>query len=116
MDNRNILECEHITKEFPGVKALDDVSFELEKGEVHALCGENGAGKSTLIKIITGMYQRDKGIIRFEGKEVDFKNAQECRKNRQPSGRLLYYRCEKYSGSDTHFRFISLGLLHKSWP
>ena len=81
MDNRNILECEHITKEFPGVKALDDVSFELEKGEVHALCGENGAGKSTLIKIITGMYQRDKGIIRFEGKEVDFKNAQECRKN-----------------------------------
>ena len=68
MDNRNILECEHITKEFPGVKALDDVQFELEKGEVHALCGENGAGKSTLIKIITGMYQRDKGIIRFEGK------------------------------------------------
>ena len=65
-----ILELEHISKEFPGVKALDDVSLALKKGEVRGLVGENGAGKSTLMKILTGVYQKDAGVIRINGKEV----------------------------------------------
>jgi ribose transport system ATP-binding protein len=62
-----LLELEHITKAFPGVVALDDVSFDLNEGEVHALVGENGAGKSTLVKIISGVYQPDSGVIRLAG-------------------------------------------------
>ena len=69
-----ILELEHITKEFPGVKALDDVTFNLRKGEIHALVGENGAGKSTLLKILSGVHHQYEGKIILEGKEVRFKN------------------------------------------
>ncbi len=65
-----ILELSRITKTFPGVRALDEVRFELLPGEIHALIGENGAGKSTLIKIITGVYQPDGGEIRVEGRPV----------------------------------------------
>ena len=64
------LTVENITKFFPGVRALDDVSVEFEKGGVHALMGENGAGKSTLGKIIAGIYTADHGTIRIEGQEV----------------------------------------------
>lgn len=70
MDKEVLLKFEGITKEFPGVKALDDITFEIKKGDVHVLFGENGAGKSTLIKILTGVYQADKGRILFEGKEI----------------------------------------------
>ena len=66
-----LLELSGISKSFPGVKALDDVSFNLKAGEVHALLGENGAGKSTLMKIISGIYQRDSGSYRLEGREID---------------------------------------------
>ena len=66
-----ILELSHITKTFPGVKALDDVHFDLRHGEIHALIGENGAGKSTLIKVITGVYQPDAGEILFDGSPVE---------------------------------------------
>jgi len=66
----HILELAHITKTFPGVRALDDVHFDLRQGEIHALIGENGAGKSTLIKVITGVYQPDAGEIRVEGMPV----------------------------------------------
>lgn len=65
-----IVELEHITKNFPGVKALDDVSFNLKAGEVLALLGENGAGKSTLMKILSGVYTRDSGRMRVFGREV----------------------------------------------
>lgn len=66
-----ILRLSHISKTFPGVRALQDISFDLKRGEVHCLCGENGAGKSTLIKILSGAYQPDEGgQIFFNGSEV----------------------------------------------
>jgi ribose transport system ATP-binding protein len=65
-------EMVNITKIFPGVRALDDVTFACAKGEVHALCGENGAGKSTLIKILGGAYQPDGGHILLDGRAVTF--------------------------------------------
>ncbi len=67
-----ILELTDITKTFPGVKALDQVKFDLRPGEIHGLMGENGAGKSTFIKIITGVYQPDEGDIRLHGEKVTF--------------------------------------------
>jgi monosaccharide-transporting ATPase len=65
-----ILTMSGIHKDFPGVKALDDVDFRLFPGEVHALLGENGAGKSTLIKVLTGVYPADRGVIRFDGSDL----------------------------------------------
>jgi ABC-type sugar transport system ATPase subunit len=64
------LTVEHISKTFPGVRALDDVSVEFEKASVHAVMGENGAGKSTLGKIIAGVYTADQGVIKIDGQEV----------------------------------------------
>ncbi|MFC7531815.1 sugar ABC transporter ATP-binding protein [Actinoplanes sp. GCM10030250] len=68
----SLLEVAGVSKVFPGVRALDDVSFTLRPGEVHALVGENGAGKSTLIKVLTGVYQPDGGEVRFGGEPVRF--------------------------------------------
>ncbi|NLU53586.1 MAG: sugar ABC transporter ATP-binding protein [Clostridiaceae bacterium] len=65
-----IVEFKHLCKEFPGVKALDDVSFNLKRGEVLALLGENGAGKSTLVKILSGIYTKDSGEFRLFGQEI----------------------------------------------
>lgn len=70
MENNYAIEMLHITKEFPGIKANDDVTIQLKKGEIHALLGENGAGKSTLMSILFGLYQPDSGIIKKDGKEV----------------------------------------------
>lgn len=70
--------CEHISKQFPGVKALDDVSFSIKKGEVHALVGENGAGKSTLLNILHGVYSEYEGKVTVFGKHVHFKNTNEA--------------------------------------
>ncbi|HNO95035.1 MAG TPA: sugar ABC transporter ATP-binding protein [Anaerolineales bacterium] len=69
-----ILEMRNITKTFPGVKALDNVSFSVERGEIHALVGENGAGKSTLMKVLSGVYPHGsyEGEIYFEGRECQF--------------------------------------------
>ncbi|CCU78441.1 Ribose ABC transport system, ATP-binding protein RbsA (TC 3.A.1.2.1) [Halanaerobium saccharolyticum subsp. saccharolyticum DSM 6643] len=69
MDNE-ILRLEGLSKYFPGVKALDDISFDLIEGEIHALIGENGAGKSTLIKVLTGAYQKTHGKVFYRGNEV----------------------------------------------
>lgn len=69
-----MLEVRNITKTFPGVKALDDVSIQFERGEIHALMGENGAGKSTLMKIITGIYQPDLGSVWIDGRQLALKS------------------------------------------
>ena len=73
-----ILTMKDIDKSFAGVYALKKAGLELKRGEVHALMGENGAGKSTLMKILTGIYSRDEGIIVFEGQEVQYKNPKEA--------------------------------------
>jgi rhamnose transport system ATP-binding protein len=67
-----LLELEGISKQFPGVRALEDVHFAVATGEIHALVGENGAGKSTLIKVISGVHRPDSGHIRLDGQEVTF--------------------------------------------
>jgi len=69
-----IIRMENITKEFPGVKALTDVSISIKAGEVHALVGENGAGKSTLIKILMGVHQKNSGEIYIAGKKAEIRN------------------------------------------
>ena len=76
-----LLKMTDITKTFPGVKALDRVSLEVEAGTVHALMGENGAGKSTLMKCLFGIYNKDSGTILLEGKEVNFKSSREALDN-----------------------------------
>ena len=66
-----LLRAVDIHKYFAGVRALDGVTLEIKPGEIHCLAGENGCGKSTLIKIISGVYQRDGGIIEFDGEKLD---------------------------------------------
>jgi ribose transport system ATP-binding protein len=72
MTDEVILEFKNITKRYPGVTALDDVSFSFKKGEIHALVGENGAGKSTIIKILTGAIRPDGGSMTYEGRDYFF--------------------------------------------
>src|SRR5213080_3570132 len=73
-----VLEMRGIRKEFPGVVANDRISFEVKRGEVHALLGENGAGKSTLMNILYGLYRPDGGEIRLDGKPVAFSSARDA--------------------------------------
>ena len=80
MDNNYILTLKNITKEFPGVKALDDVTINIERGTIHGLVGENGAGKSTLIKVLVGIYQPNKGEIILDGKPCRFNSPIEARR------------------------------------
>lgn len=79
--NAYLLEMIGITKEFPGVKALDGVNLKIRAGTVHALMGENGAGKSTLMKCLFGIYHKDSGVIRLEGKEVQFNSSKQALDN-----------------------------------
>lgn len=78
MNENVLLEMKGISKSFPGVKALDNVSLTLKRGTVHALMGENGAGKSTLMKCLFGIYNKDSGSIIFDGKEISFKTSKEA--------------------------------------
>ena len=79
MNNTELVKMENISVEFPGVKALDNVDFTLNKGEVHVLIGENGAGKSTLIKVLGGIYKTTSGKIYIENKEVHLHNAKQAK-------------------------------------
>ncbi|MBN1303119.1 MAG: sugar ABC transporter ATP-binding protein [Anaerolineales bacterium] len=72
-----LLELQGISKTFPGAHALRNINFNVQHGETHVLLGENGAGKSTLVKILTGVYQPDRGTILFEGKPVTFKDPRD---------------------------------------
>ena len=69
-DQEVILSIRNVSKVFPGVKALDNVSIIVKRGSVHGIVGENGAGKSTLMKILSGVYSKDSGTIYFDGEEV----------------------------------------------
>ena len=75
-----LLEVRNITKRFPGVVALNDVSVKFMPGEVHAVVGENGAGKSTLMKIMSGAYIPDEGDIILQGKKVSFSHPVEAQR------------------------------------
>ena len=73
-----VIEMLNITKEFPGIKANDNITLQLKKGEVHALLGENGAGKSTLMSVLFGLYQPEAGVIKKDGVEVKIKNPNDA--------------------------------------
>ena len=74
-DNNNyILELKNVDKSFPGVHALDDITFKVKRGTVHGIIGENGAGKSTLMKILIGIHGADSGTVIFDGEDVKFEN------------------------------------------
>ena len=80
-DKQPIIEVQHVSKAFGGVRALQDVQFEVVPGEVHALLGENGAGKSTLVKILTGIYGPTAGSIFVDGHEMHFHNPLDARRH-----------------------------------
>lgn len=79
--NTQLLKMEGISKAFAGVKALDNIQFDLKNGEVHALMGENGAGKSTLMKILTGVYVRDEGKVYLKGDAIEYTNPKEAQRD-----------------------------------
>lgn len=79
METDTILEFRNISKEFPGVKALNDVSFRIKRGTIHCIVGENGAGKSTLMKVIDGLYKPEKGTIEFDGRPWNPKGSAQAR-------------------------------------
>jgi simple sugar transport system ATP-binding protein len=73
-----VIEMLNITKEFPGIKANDNITLQLRRSEIHALLGENGAGKSTLMSVLFGLYQPDSGVIKMSGKEVKIRNPNDA--------------------------------------
>ncbi len=107
-----ILTMEGIDKSFPGVKALNQVFFEVRKGEVHALMGENGAGKSTLMKVLTGIYTRDAGTITYEGKEVTYHNPREA----QAAGIVIVHQELNMMGHLTVAQNIFIGREFRKGP
>ena len=78
MQNDYVIEMLHITKEFPGIIANDDITLQLKRGEIHALLGENGAGKSTLMSVLFGLYQPEKGIIKKDGQVVRMRDPNDA--------------------------------------
>ena len=81
MEKKTLVELRHIYKEFPGVKVLQDISISFYPGKVHVLLGENGTGKFTIIKIISGVYQADKGEVFVKGEKVKFTNIKQSQQS-----------------------------------
>ena len=98
-----IMELQNVTKYFPGVIALNDMSFQIRTGEVHGLIGENGAGKSTLIKVFTGVNQPEKGKIIIDGKRGSAVESQYCEKIR---GRMYLSGTEYCTGFKYYRQFV----------
>ena len=90
-----VIEMLHITKEFPGIKANDDITLQLRKGEIHALLGENGAGKSTLMSVLFGLYQPEQGTIRKNGQEVKLSRLEADSSLREGDAVHLWWEAEK---------------------
>src|ERR1043165_4856645 len=76
--DRPLVSFRHVSKRFPGARALEDVTFDVRRGSCHALCGENGAGKSTLGKLLAGIEQRDAGEIAVDGRVVSFEDPRDA--------------------------------------
>src|SRR4051812_15891362 len=76
--NNSIVSFRHVSKRYPGARALEDVSFDVRRGSCHALCGENGAGKSTLGKLLAGIEQPDAGEIAVDGRVVSFEDPRDA--------------------------------------
>ena len=107
-----VLKLEGITKRFPGVVALNDVSFDVRAGEVHALLGENGAGKSTLMKVLAGVYKADEGHVFLEGSQCDPDNPLEAKH----LGIVLIHQELSLVPEMTVAENIFLGSLPRKWP
>lgn len=103
-----VLRMEHISKEFPGVKALDDVSLHLEKGEVLALMGENGAGKSTLMKILSGAYIADQGEIFIDDQKMQYSKPAEAM---EQGVRIIYQEL-----NNLPFMSVAENIFLGNWP
>ena len=94
-----VLELKGITKIFPGVKALNNVQFQLKPGEVHALMGENGAGKSTFIKVITGVHKAEEGEMFLNGQKVDFKGPKDAQAAGVKNGDIVSVKADNERGT-----------------
>ena len=86
MSDRPLVSFRHVSKRFPGARALEDVSFDVRRGSCHALCGENGAGKSTLGKLLAGIDQPDSGEIAVDGRVVHFEDPRDALRGRHRDG------------------------------
>ena len=92
-----VIEMLGITKEFPGIKANDDVTLRIRRHEIHALLGENGAGKSTLMSVLFGLYQPDAGVIKKDGKEMACASG----KDKHVPYCVVVWKCFPYIKNDT---------------
>ncbi|MFP7493700.1 sugar ABC transporter ATP-binding protein [Terribacillus saccharophilus] len=113
MTAQYVLEMKGISKAFPGVKTLNDMQFQLKKGEIHALMGENGAGKSTFIKIITGVHQPTEGDMYLSGEKVAFQNPKQAQ---QQGIAAIYQHVTSYPDlSVTENIFMNHEISHPIW-
>ena len=117
MADNYVIEMLHITKEFPGIKANDDITLQLRKGEIHALLGENGAGKSTLMSVLFGLYQPEQGTIRKNGQEVNMNlfDFTYCGNYNRQNQNLARNAPEKWSFGDSGDNGILKGYLENTF-